>query len=386
MLGVGLGAFLGGVQQGVGAYQTIQSAIGQQRVRTAQREAAEATTQAREDDINKTLAGGLQAPATEGAAPSWNIGGQTFTNEADARRAAENSVGSFYDRYTRDHAPRIIQSMIENGQGDQAEAFQKRLQDAQFQRGIRDYGGFLRAVTMGDNEGARRFMTSMYNNPGYVADGNTVTASRTIKDESGNVTGMSFTIRGRNGDEREHVFNNIGEVHRMGAAFLAPEKAIEIGMNEQRDRDKAAVALARDERRFSQQVGLAHLNQGYQNARNADTQQQTTQRQKTNNDRADERLLLAEAERRNRPPPPPRPPAPPRPVTPEQRGAAIERIRNNLAMSDPSFGRLPVAEQNRRADAVYRQQLEMGGQQGGNAPPEAPAAAPPRPSVWRPPS
>ncbi len=384
MLGVGLGAFLGGVQQGVGSYQTIQDAIGKQRVRTATRDAAAAATTAREGEVNAALQGGLQAPTAEGGAPSWNIGGQTYGTEAEARRAAERQAGSFYDHYMREGAPRVVQTMLENGQVDQAEAFQKRLQDAQVQRGIRSWAGAARAASMGDADGFRRHMVEAYNNEGYFRDGNTVTASRLLKGDDGNVEGMELTIRGRNGEERTQTFRGMADLYRTGIGFLAPERALAFGMQELQQADRTRAQIAQEDRRFGRQVQMLGVQDAYRQsgenraetralAREQRQNEEQARRDQRRDDAALERTVIGADIRASRPP------APARPVTPEQRAGHIERIRGNMAASDPSFSRRPVAEQNRIAAEAYEQQLRAAG--GGSAP----AGAGPRPSVLRPP-
>lgn len=389
MLGIGLGSFLTGVQQGVGSYQTIQNAIGQQRVRGATRDAAAAATAAREGEVNAALAGGLQQPAAEGAAPSWNIGGQTYGTEAEARQAAERQAGSFYDHYMREGAPRVVQTMLENGQVDQADAFQKRLQDAQVQRGIRSWSGAARAAAMGDADGFRRHMVEAYNNEGYFRDGNTVTASRLLKGDDGSVQGMELTIRGRDGNERTQTFRGMADLYRTGINFMAPERALAFGMQELQQADRTRAQLAQEDRRFGRQVQMLGVQDAYAQrrenrgetrtlAREERTETRQMARDQRQNDAALERTVIGEQLRAARPPRT----TPAREVTPEARARQIEAIRARLAAGDMTmqFGRLPMNEQMERARRVYEQSLSEAGRVGGEPAPQSGGG---RPTVLR---
>lgn len=299
-----------------------------------------------------------------------------------SREAAERQVGSAVDFYTRNHAPRVVEQMLANGDTDGARRFQSWIREEQTQRGMRDFGGMMRAAQMGDPQEFGRRFQRLSENDGYNQSGFRVTGTRAIRGDGG-TTGMEVTLRGRDGEETTQQFTDMTQLYRLGLSQANPTQMFQHITGELTAARTATTQLAvqdRAERRLEAREGRTENRTIRTENRAAQRTVDTEGRARTEDDRRNARnfrntldqqadaawwrRLEAAARVRGE--------------TPEGVRRSLETIRGNLSSSDYNFSRLPAAEQLERAAGIYQQSRETaeglvqparpGGAAGGAAP------------------
>jgi hypothetical protein len=284
--GVGAGAFLQGLQGGMGLYAKFQDAQDRATQRAALGAAATEARTAREADI----AGAVTAiPGADGQASGFRVGQHTFATQEEANKMAERQVGSFMDYYRRVGAPRVMEGYLQSGDPDRAAAFAKWLDTEGSRSGMRSWAQAMRAAQWGDADGFARHLTSAYNNQDYFGDGQSVGRAEVLRDERGNATGMTLTIRDRDGRERTQTFNGMNDVYRAGLGFLSPDKAFEVLQRESESATRARLTLAQEDRRFGRQVALQRDNQNFQVEQGNVTERRAIAREGRQEDRTEAR-------------------------------------------------------------------------------------------------
>jgi hypothetical protein len=284
--GVGAGAFLQGLQGGMGLYTKFQDAQDRATQREALGAAATEARTARDADI----AGAVTAvPGADGQPGSFRVGDHTFATQEEANKVAEGQVGSFMDYYRRVGAPRVLEGYLQSGDPDKAAAFGKWMDTEGSRSGMRSWAQAMRAAQWGDADGFARHMTAAYNNQDYFGDGHSVGRAEVTRDAQGKATGMNLTIRDRNGGERTQSFTGMNDVYRAGLSFLSPDKAFEALQAEAKAAQTARLSLATEDRRFGRQVALQRDSQNFQIEQGNTAEQRAVAREGRTEDRLEGR-------------------------------------------------------------------------------------------------
>jgi hypothetical protein len=390
--GIGLGAFLGGVGQGMQTGQQIKDALDARKMNRAMKQASADASTARSTDIDKAITIGngvsqadidaagadksdpyaankaavLSGLATQNAggdpnAPTYSVGGKAYSSIDQARSAAGKNVGSLMDYYTNVAVPKIVQSYLDNGQTDKAIQYQNFMDTQQAQTGMKHWATAAHAAARGDTQGFIKSMTAAYNTPGYADDGVQSLGGEEIKDAAGNTTGIRMRFKGDDGKEYSQDFNGMEDVYKAGISMLSPEKAFEQGMKQVDDADKAKIEDAKAKRTFADDLAkekykssLTDNENDRQNqrqlGRDATQQGYKLQQDATENDygiQRDNNKAQVDAAYR----------APSTTADPiENARKAIQAISNTLAQTDLNFAKLPADQQAQRAAQIYQQQ------------------------------
>lgn len=271
-----------------------------------------------------------------------------------SREQAEREVGSVFDFYMQRGAPRVVEQMLAAGNVDGARQFQTWIRGEQVQRGMRDWAGAIRAAQAGDADGFLRHAQRAYNNEGYSPDGQSVTASRVLRNDQGGVVGMELTIRGRDGTESVQRYNGSADLYRQAISFLAPEQQFQHYAQELAAARTATTRLAEQDRTrragnadFVFRAGVTDdLARGREARGNAENDRRTARDQQNRIERDTNASLLRQAEALARA----------RGERPEDVRRNLEAIRNNLASTTNNFDRLTPEQQIARSVDVYRRQ------------------------------
>lgn len=262
--GIGLGAFMQGVQSGAQTYANIGEMMDKSKLRK----------QAMADnDQERTDKQALRQTSQDGmAAAKTNTDGQ---------------IDHVVDYYMKNTAPLMQQHFLETGDVAKADAFGKWINDANTQKGMKYSASALRAAQMGDADGFAENLQGAYNT--YQPDaGITITGSKVNRDDKGNATGLSLTIKGKDGKETTQDYNGMADVYKQFSTFASPDQVWKYSQDQLAAGQKATVDAAKDNREFGQKLQLGQIDQGYklegQNNQSQLTRAENAEKQKTGAD------------------------------------------------------------------------------------------------------
>ncbi len=241
-IGIGLSSAIQGFSQGMQLGRQFRGLRDEKEIRdTTKQGMADAQSQ-RQADIN----GMIQTTDLGGGAQQFKVGDQSFTNRADAEKAAGQHIGSTIDYFNKTVAPKIQQQYIDQGNMDMANKWQSYTQDAATQRGMRSYVQALRARAMGDDKGALQHLVDAYNDDGYFNDGTKITGYDEIKNSKGDVIGHTATFTGPDGKtySQDYKEGDLSSLVNMGIGLLSPDKAFAATLQQQQAADKARGEMA----------------------------------------------------------------------------------------------------------------------------------------------
>lgn len=357
-MGIGIGAFMKGLQTGVDAVDgwkrsAQQSELNDLRIKQAKTEAADAeslraASTAAYDDANTARTSAIESSVFEGFRPgekgvaSWEIDGKTYSTEQDARAAAEKKAGSFTDFYMKHGAPKVIEGYLKAGQADKAQIFQTWLDDTDVKKGVRSFNGAVDAARRNDPDAFAKHMRDAYNNKGYMGASGEIAGAKTLTDDKGQTIGMELVYKGADGKETKQTFNGLEDLYRMGLHFMKPEAVMEFGLKEVTAANDARVSLAKadvdDRRTEARQDRLDARSQ----QRQLTAHELILQRQENA-----ARLATSKAQAKDNT------------LTPKQYNTELGKVMKEMAAADFAFGRLPGDEQLEQATAVLDARLEV---------------------------
>lgn len=364
-----LGAFAGGMSQGMNSGMELGGKIKKVREQNQDREFAESTAAEARDGRERSISGLIQTNTRDvDGIPqtSYTVGGQTFADQGAARRAAEGQVGSFADYYRQTAMPQILDRFVQQGRHEDAARFQAFMDASETHANMRNWQGMIRAAQAGDDAAFGRAFQRTYNGWG---SGINVTGTRALRDNDGNFTGMEVSYRAPGSDEvRRQTFNgDMAQIFRMGVGAVAPENAFEFAGQQITTQDQARAQAGhdartearqdeRDERTYQRQIALDDRKAQREADRDAQRQRYTLEEQGNASS-------LRQAEAQGRPP-----------TSAELRGTRQERITRMLGTlgqnPNPRWDRMSaaekVAEATRMVDEIERAS-------GGVSTPAAPA-------------
>ncbi|QRE00580.1 hypothetical protein [Pseudomonas phage Itty13] len=259
--GIGVGAFMAGLNQGVQAYDTIQKARDRKALRDIATQGTDAAKAAREADIGRSINVGSRSENGV-TVPTYEVGGQSYASEGDARAAAEKQVGSFMDYYAKSVLPKYQEHWMQTGDVEKAQALEKWMQDQNVQKGVKAWAGAVRAFQTGDREAFKKNLMAAYNQQGYFQDGMEAVSIDDVKDDKGNLLGYKIKFKDPKGKVTEQTYDG-EDVARLGLNALSPAEVLSYGVDQLKQAQAARAELAKENRKFQRDIQGKSLDQAY---------------------------------------------------------------------------------------------------------------------------
>ncbi|MND20845.1 hypothetical protein D3C76_48170 [compost metagenome] len=258
--GIGVGAFLSGMNQGIEAGERIGKARDRKALRDIATQGTDAAKAAREADIGKSINVG-STEQNGMTVPTYEVGGQSYESEDAARAAAEKQVGGFMDYYAKTVLPKYQEHWMQTGEVEKAQAIDKWMQDQNVQKGVKAWANAVRSFQTGDREGFKNNLMAAYNQQGYYQDGMTATAIEDVSDDKGNLIGYKISFKDPKGKVTTQTYDG-DDVARLGLNALSPAEVLSYGVNQLKQAQTARADLAKEDRKFKRDVALKKLEQG----------------------------------------------------------------------------------------------------------------------------
>lgn len=237
-IGAGLGAFMSGLTQGAQGYAQLKSDAGRAKLQDMQIKNLE---QEQADQQALRQIGQDYGKAVEG----------NFNPDDQAKI------------YNEQFVPRYIQQYLQQGKIPEAQAFQKYVQDANVQQGLKYGSSFMRAVQLGDAEGAMGSMVKMFNQPGYFENGYSAVGAKLTRDKDGNAAGMDITLRNdATGETTTHTFNTLEDAYRTVMPFADPKNVFDYAMQQIAASAKNKAEVQKEEREWNRDLTKMQIQQG----------------------------------------------------------------------------------------------------------------------------
>lgn len=237
-IGAGLGAFMSGLTQGAQGYAQLKSDAGRAKLQDMQIKNLE---QEQADQQALRQIGQDYGKAVEG----------NFNPDDQAKI------------YNEQFVPRYIQQYLQQGKIPEAQAFQKYVQDANVQQGLKYGSSFMRAVQLGDAEGAMGSMVKMFNQPGYFENGYSAVGAKLTRDKDGNAAGMDITLRNdATGETTTHTFNTLEDAYRTVMPFADPKNVFDYAMQQIAASAKNKAEVQEEDRAWNRDLTKIQIQQG----------------------------------------------------------------------------------------------------------------------------
>lgn len=237
-IGAGLGAFMSGLTQGAQGYTQMKSDAGRAKLQDMQIKNLE---QEQADQQALRQIGQDYGKAVEG----------NFNPDDQAKI------------YNEQFVPRYIQQYLQQGKIPEAQAFQKYVQDANVQQGLKYGSSFMRAVQLGDAEGAMGSMVKMFNQPGYFENGYSAVGAKLTRDKDGNAAGMDITLRNdATGETTTHTFNTLEDAYRTVMPFADPKNVFDYAMQQIAASAKNKAEVQKEDRAWNRDLTKIQIQQG----------------------------------------------------------------------------------------------------------------------------
>lgn len=265
--GIGLGALAQGLNQGVDTGLRLRQVSDNNKMRRARERGMDDAKAARSSAIDGLVKVG-STPSADNTmtVPTYQVGDQSYADEASARKAAEGQVGSLDDFYSKVAAPKIYEEYLAIDP-EKAEAWKAWNEAKEVKQGQKLWASAVMKANMGDFDGFGKDLVKAYNTRGYFDDGTQVKGWKTLKDGKGNITGAELTFKGPDGKEYSQVINGMEDAYRMGAFMLSPENVFNTGWAEIQTARKAQLELAKEDRKFQRDVALEDRREAGRTAR-----------------------------------------------------------------------------------------------------------------------
>lgn len=238
--GAGLGEFMKGLGQGAETYANIQNAKSRQKLQDMQIKNLEQQQQDQQairqigQDAGKAMAG------------------------------TDGTIESMAKVYNEQFVPKYYQQYLQNGDVEKANAFRTYMQNENVQQGLKYGSSFMRAVQMGDAEGAMGSMVKLFNQPGYFENGWSAVNAKLTRDKDGNAAGMDITLKNdATGETTTHTFKTLEDAYRTVMPFTDPKNVFDYATQQIAASTKAKAEVQKEEREWNRDVAKMGLQQGY---------------------------------------------------------------------------------------------------------------------------
>lgn len=236
--GAGLGSFMSGLTQGAQGYAAMKSDVGRAKLQDMLIKNLE---QQQQDQQALRQIGQDYGKAVEG----------NFNPDDQAKI------------YNEQFVPRYIQQYLQQGKIPEAQAFQKYVQDANVQQGLKYGSSFMRAVQLGDAEGAMGSMVKLFNQPGYFENGWSAVNAKLTRDKDGNAAGMDITLKNdATGETTTHTFKTLEDAYRTVMPFTDPKNVFDYATQQIAASTKAKAEMQKEDRAWNRDLTKMQIQQG----------------------------------------------------------------------------------------------------------------------------
>ena len=232
MLGIGLGAFVQGMEAGIG----IRDRIDDGKLRRAERQRI-LDNRAALDKIDTDTRQGFDQAVEQGAAP-------------------EEQFEEFWTRYA---LPKRTNELLRQGRIDEARALKDWGESDAARQGGKLFSSALLKAQTGDNEGALQDVIAAGKVKGYIEHGYELTGQQPIVDDSGRTVGYRLTVRDGDGEPVEQDIA-LGDIPRLISTFANPDAA---WASQAEQRQKAADADDKQQRDLDTHEKKKQIDQRY---------------------------------------------------------------------------------------------------------------------------
>jgi len=206
---------------------------------------------------------GLALSTAVAPSQAYEVGGLRFATQAEAQTAAEKAAPDIMHFFTKQAAPAIYAKLVEQGDMDKAEAWNKWMEQGTTKARLKVWGNAYRAAMMGDHERAADHVFDLYS---QYDDGVHPVSKTAVKDEQGNLTGFNVVLkRGQDGKEYSQFIGH-DQLRELGLAALSEPQFFELDWRRQREQEQARAAaltkLTEGRQRFNQNIALEGIRLG----------------------------------------------------------------------------------------------------------------------------
>lgn len=181
-IGIGLGSLTDGFIKGLSLGKQIKDVRQENELERIRREGLSQAEQQREQDISKLIQE-ISLPSDVGPTRGFQVGGTTFTDQAAARKAAERLVDSTVDYFYRDHAPKIRDTYIAQGDVDKAIKWDEMIRTQRGRRAVKDWSSLWMNFNAGNYDKAIQGFGKYYSS--YVDPSISVKSYEIVESEAG---------------------------------------------------------------------------------------------------------------------------------------------------------------------------------------------------------
>lgn len=184
-----------------------------------------------------------------------------FDEAKSARQAdlasGKQGVGDLQSYYMKTSAPKIRDYLLEQGEVEKAQGWDKWLKDDKVQQGVNSWSKMVQSFSMGDYEQAVGYLKDTYNNSGYYDNGVEVVAHQ-VNDNGG----VTATFKTADGKEFTQDLGDIEQVMRTNIMAMSPEGVFDYGTKTLTAIDAARAEDRKLQSKHAQQVALENVKQG----------------------------------------------------------------------------------------------------------------------------
>ena len=238
-IGAGLGAFMSGLTQGAQGYAQMKSDAGRAKLQDMQIKNLE-QEQADQQAIR-----------------------QIGQDAGKAMAATDGSMDSMVKVYNEQFVPKYYQQYLQNGDVEKANAFRTYMQNENVQQGLKYGSSFMRAVQLGDAEGAMGSMVKLFNQPGYFENGWSAVNAKLTRDKDGNAAGMDITLKNdATGETTTHSFKTLEDAYRTVMPFTDPKNVFDYATQQIAASTKAKAEMQKEDRAWNRDLTKMQIQQG----------------------------------------------------------------------------------------------------------------------------
>lgn len=210
-------------------------------------ETAQKVSEAAANSVNAVAQASPGVKSAIEAIPAKSLG---VSRSAPMTKPQREKAGqTLMDSYLKTGAPNTVRALLRQGKFDQAEKFDTWIKDRRAAEGMQSWGRGIFAALQGDADGAADAFMDAYNSAGYFDDGMDVVKDKSavIKNEAGDVVGVTLTLRDQATGEEVTQTDSIEGFIEKAAWITSPEKAFEASQARLQAQQEAL--LKADERR-----------------------------------------------------------------------------------------------------------------------------------------
>lgn len=190
---------------------------------------------------------GMQAAVQ--AMPAAALGVSKTTPMTQPQR--EKAAKTYMQSYRENGAPMVVRELMRQGRLEDAKSFDKWVKDGRAEEGMTAWGRGMFAALQGDADGAADAFMDAYNASGYFDDGMDVVKDKStlIKDETGEVVGVTLTMRDQATGEEFSQTDTIDGFIQKAAWITSPEKAFEAAQARLQSQQEALLKVEEERRK-----------------------------------------------------------------------------------------------------------------------------------------